>query len=195
MSKLGGKLTLRRRTLLDWCAGNCSCTLAHCCTLATVSAGPKLHCITATLQVEWKLTRGKWRPKLLDYAKDALEQSVVDATRKAYASLGTAASPHMQHVEEALEELTSLKVRLQQPVSDISCLVEACSGSAVYCQTQICSCGTTYHCPRISHTHHTDACLERPPLCASLQAERDTACHRHPLPLHMYFAFFEVITA
>lgn len=88
----------------------------------------------ATVQVEWKLTRGKWRPKLLDYAKDALEQSVVDATRNAYASLGTAASPNMLHVEEALEELTSLKVSLQQPVTNISCTVEAHSSSACCCQ-------------------------------------------------------------
>ena len=70
-----------------------------------------------SLQVEWKLTRGKWRPNLLDYAKDAMEQAVVDATQKAYASLKTAAPPDMHQVEEALKELTTLKVRLQQPVS------------------------------------------------------------------------------
>ena len=50
---------------------------------------------------------------MLDYAKDALEQAVVDATQKAYASLGTAASPDMQQIQEALKELTTLKVRIQ----------------------------------------------------------------------------------
>lgn len=66
------------------------------------------------MQVDWKLTRGKWRPKLLDYAKDASEQSVLDATKNAFASLKTAATPSLQHIEEALQELTSLKVRLLQ---------------------------------------------------------------------------------
>lgn len=46
-----------------------------------------------------------------------LKQAVVDATQKAFASLRTAASPDMQQVEKALKELTTLKVRLQQPVS------------------------------------------------------------------------------
>ena len=50
----------------------------------------------------------------MDYAKDALEQSVVDATKSAYASLTTAASPNLQHVEEAFKELTSLKVGFLQ---------------------------------------------------------------------------------
>ena len=65
------------------------------------------------MQVDWKLSRGKWRPKLLDYAKDASEQSVVDATKSAFAGLKTAATPSLQHVEEALKELTSLKVSLR----------------------------------------------------------------------------------
>ena len=59
--------------------------------------------------VDWKLTRGKWRPKLLQYAKDASDEAVTATTKKVFASLRTAAEPAMQHVEEALKELTSLK--------------------------------------------------------------------------------------
>lgn len=70
------------------------------------------------VQVDWKLNRGKWRPKLLDYAKDASEQSILDATKSAFASLQTAATPSLQHVEEALKGLTSLKVSLLQLLLD-----------------------------------------------------------------------------
>lgn len=42
--------------------------------------------------VEWKLTRGKWRPKLLDYAKHASEEEVVAATKKAFACLSRSTS-------------------------------------------------------------------------------------------------------
>ncbi|KAL0052823.1 hypothetical protein WJX82_008343 [Trebouxia sp. C0006] len=59
--------------------------------------------------VEWKLTRGKWRPKLLDYAKHASEEEVVSTTKKAFACLGSAEAPALQEVGEALKELTSLK--------------------------------------------------------------------------------------
>ena len=34
-------------------------------------------------QVDWKLTRGKWRPKLLDYAKAHSEATVKAATSAA----------------------------------------------------------------------------------------------------------------
>ncbi|DBB09955.1 TPA: hypothetical protein ACH3X3_001552 [Trebouxia sp. C0006] len=60
--------------------------------------------------VEWKLTRGKWKPKLLDYAKHASEEEVVGTTKKAFACLGSAEAPALQKVEEALKELISLKL-------------------------------------------------------------------------------------
>jgi len=82
-----------------------------------------MHTIQATqpIQVEWKLTRGKWRPNLLKYAKDASEEAVVAATKKAFACLGTAASPDMAHVEEALKELTTLKVPQHVLASALRC--------------------------------------------------------------------------
>jgi len=72
--------------------------------LATSFADPLV-----TIQVEWKLTRGKWRPKLLDYAKHASEEEVVGTTKKAFACLGSAEAPALQKVEEALKELISRK--------------------------------------------------------------------------------------
>ena len=33
--------------------------------------------------VEWKLMRGKWRPRLLDYAKQQDEEGVKEASRAA----------------------------------------------------------------------------------------------------------------
>lgn len=108
-----------------------------------------------SLQVDWKLTRGKWRPKLLDYAKDALEQSVVDATKSAYASLRTSASPELQHVEEALKELTSLKVSKLQSIQDtISTLA-----NADQCQIHVPGiCGLVNRFIS-DHTCHTDAAM------------------------------------
>lgn len=59
--------------------------------------------------VEWKLTRGKWRPKLLDYAKNASEEEVKAATKKAFGSVRNDAVPAVQQVKESLDELTTLK--------------------------------------------------------------------------------------
>ena len=77
-----------------------------------------------------------------------LEQAVIDATQKAFASLRTAASPDMQQVEEALKQLTTLKVSLQQPVS---CMVS--TGSACHCPMQMPgSCVLVSHCLTGDHT-------------------------------------------
>lgn len=35
-------------------------------------------------QVEWKLTRGKWRPRLLDFAREHSEATVKDASTVAF---------------------------------------------------------------------------------------------------------------
>ena len=40
------------------------------------------------MQVRWKLTRGSWRPKLLNYAQEQDEQAVVKASRTALAEAG-----------------------------------------------------------------------------------------------------------
>lgn len=36
------------------------------------------------VQVDWKLTRGSWRPKLLDYAKEHSEKSVSETSMAAF---------------------------------------------------------------------------------------------------------------
>ena len=78
-----------------------------------------------TIQVEWKLTRGKWRPKLLDYAKHASEEEVVAATKKAFACLGSAEAPALQEVEEALKELIGLKVSASEAIKAVTCRIQA----------------------------------------------------------------------
>ena len=40
--------------------------------------------VASCAQVDWKLTRGKWRPKLLDYAKCHSETTVRAATSAAF---------------------------------------------------------------------------------------------------------------
>ena len=78
-----------------------------------------------TFQVEWKLTRGKWRPKLLDYAKHASEEEVLVTTKKAFACLGSAEAPALQEVEEALKELIGLKVSASEATKAVTCKVQA----------------------------------------------------------------------
>jgi len=78
-----------------------------------------------TIQVEWKLTRGKWRPKLLDYAKHASEEEVVGTTKKAFACLGSAEAPALQEVEEALKELINLKVNASGATKAVTCKIQA----------------------------------------------------------------------
>ena len=52
--------------------------------------------------VDWKLTRGKFRPRLLDFAKSHSKDTVVAATSKAIAALP-------KNLSEALEPLVALK--------------------------------------------------------------------------------------
>ena len=61
------------------------------------------------LQVDWKLTRGKWRPKLLDYAKAHSEDTVREATASAFRSMKDAPEGS-EGLEEAMSALTALKV-------------------------------------------------------------------------------------
>ena len=56
------------------------------------------------------MTRGKWRPRLQDYAKNASEEAVKDTTGKAFRLLGNSAVPAVQVVKASLDELVSLKV-------------------------------------------------------------------------------------
>ena len=69
--------------------------------------------------------RGKWRPKLLDYAKNASEKAVVAATTTAFGKLKTSACPAMQDVGQALKELTNLKASSLWQLLIASCHLQA----------------------------------------------------------------------
>lgn len=59
--------------------------------------------IELTKIVEWKLTRGKWRPRLLDYAKAHNDSTVVAATTTSFRHLDEG------DITAALSDLTKLK--------------------------------------------------------------------------------------
>ncbi|KAK9065669.1 hypothetical protein SSX86_015070 [Deinandra increscens subsp. villosa] len=64
---------------------------------------PNPHLTTPELSklMQWKLTRGKWRPRLLDFVSSLDEQTVKSASEKAFKSL--------PEVSKAISELTVLK--------------------------------------------------------------------------------------
>ena len=62
-------------------------------------------------QVDWKLTRGKWRPKLLDYAKAHSEATVKAATTAAFETMSSTQSAQAD-LKAAMGSLTELKVGL-----------------------------------------------------------------------------------
>lgn len=68
-------------------------------------------------QVEWKLKRGKWRPKLLDYAKSLKEDDVRGASEEAFSEaskiterVNASADLNSKPLKDALQSLTQLKV-------------------------------------------------------------------------------------
>jgi hypothetical protein len=64
-------------------------------------------------QVDWKLTRGKWRPRLLDFAKAADTDQLGDCSRRAIALLDKhcekGEAPPPEAIKEALKALSELK--------------------------------------------------------------------------------------
>ncbi|CAK0784462.1 hypothetical protein CVIRNUC_007666 [Coccomyxa viridis] len=58
--------------------------------------------------VDWKLTRGKWRPKLLDYAKSHSETTVRAATSAAFDIISSTQSAQAD-LKAAMGSLTELK--------------------------------------------------------------------------------------
>lgn len=67
--------------------------------------------------MEWKLKRGKWRPKLLDYAKSAKEDDVRETSLEAFKSAAEIskdaiadAALDTKPIKDALQPLISLKV-------------------------------------------------------------------------------------
>lgn len=86
-------------------------TLAH--ELRTVTDSKPL----VWKQVEWKLKRGKWRPKLLDYAKSLKEDDVQRSSEEAFSiasKITEKANPNAdldgKPLKDALQSLTQLKV-------------------------------------------------------------------------------------
>lgn len=66
------------------------------------------------LQVEWKLARGTWRPRLLDFAKQQDAGNVRAASERALSHLRASSAADVQgavvSLKAALAELTTLKV-------------------------------------------------------------------------------------
>lgn len=87
------------------------------CLLST----PSKDVIVVPVQVDWKLTRGTWRPRLLDFAKQHSQATVKAASEAAVKALEAAdkpasrddrdahASPDERRVRAALKPLTELK--------------------------------------------------------------------------------------
>uniref|UniRef100_A0A1D2A838 HhH-GPD domain-containing protein n=1 Tax=Auxenochlorella protothecoides TaxID=3075 RepID=A0A1D2A838_AUXPR len=74
---------------------------------------PELHHEELVRLVDWKLSRGKWRPRLQAFAKELAPASVADASRSAFASLykdsSSGAEPGPSALKSAFLELTKLK--------------------------------------------------------------------------------------
>ena len=75
-------------------------------------------CSACCVQVDWKLTRGKWRPKLLDYAKAHSEATVKAATSAAFDIISSTQSAQGD-LKAAMASLTELKVGL--PLLGVCC--------------------------------------------------------------------------
>ncbi len=65
-------------------------------------------------KIEWKLKRGTWRPKLLDYAKAVSDAEIQQASKAAFLSLKTLtneiADDYTSCCEAALKPLVKIKV-------------------------------------------------------------------------------------
>ena len=74
--------------------------------------------LSSTTQIEWKLRRGQWRPKLLDFAKAVPNDTIQGASQLAYAVAEEAtvsnAEEYTKMCKAALEPLLKIKVRVGQ---------------------------------------------------------------------------------
>jgi hypothetical protein len=70
--------------------------------------------------VEWKLARGTWRPKLLDYAKALAEQDVETKSTAAFKRAGAALMPLICGCAEPIDQ-DRQSLRL---VRTLSCLLQ-----------------------------------------------------------------------
>lgn len=66
-------------------------------------------------KIEWKLKRGSWRPKLLEYAKSVVKDEIEEASRLAFAALDVIQKGGAESFERscasAMAPLTKIKVR------------------------------------------------------------------------------------
>ena len=82
--------------------------------------------LSNTMQIEWKLKRGTWRPKLLDFAKAVPNDTIQGASQQAYAIAQEAevsnAEEYAKMCKAALEPLLKIKVRIRAifPLPDIA---------------------------------------------------------------------------
>ena len=74
--------------------------------------------LSNTMQIEWKLKRGTWRPRLLDFAKAVPNDTIQEASQQAYAVAEEAkvssAEEYANMCKAALEPLLKIKVRMGQ---------------------------------------------------------------------------------
>ena len=65
--------------------------------------------------MKWKLKRGTWRPKLLDYAKAVLDENIRRASRSAFSILKEISNKDdedfTRQIKAALEPLVNIKVQ------------------------------------------------------------------------------------
>ena len=70
------------------------------------------------MQIEWKLKRGTWRPRLLDFAKAVPNDVIQGASQQAYAIAQQAkdsdGDEYANTCRAALEPLLKIKVKIQQ---------------------------------------------------------------------------------
>ena len=120
------------------------------------------------VQVEWKLTRGKWRPKLLDYAK-AHSKATVEAATSAAFEITSSTQSDQADLKEAMAPLTELKVGLPMFTSAMTSLDEGLRGSQLSQGWQ-----------PIAQGHR----LPRRRLAASPQWSIQLSCNRSAVHLH-----------
>ncbi len=68
-----------------------------------------LQACMALLQIDYKLKRGQWRPRLLNYAKEQTAAAVSKASQRAFAEVASEPGGSTDKVAAAMTALTALK--------------------------------------------------------------------------------------
>lgn len=78
---------------------------------STAMTSPQhLHIPTTCVQVEWKLARGTWRPRLLGFAQQQDPQAVLDTSTRALAHLAEHMGTPPQQAEPGSSSSTGVAV-------------------------------------------------------------------------------------